>query len=169
MKKLVIIAFAIVLSSCNQTKIGYIDVEDLMKDYEATKVLEESLKAKQEIMAKELDSLGAPFQQKVQEYYQNAERMSASKRAKTEQALQQEQQILQAKQQGAAQSLQKENQEQSEIITKKVDSFVADYAKLNGYKLIMGTTGQGTVMYGDDALNVTQDLLDILNEEFSKE
>ena len=54
--------------------------------------------------------------------------MSAQKRAETEQALQQEQQILQSRQQQAGQALQQENQILSQALTKKVDSFVADYA-----------------------------------------
>lgn len=169
MKKLLIVVIVLVLASCNQTKIAYIDVEALMKDYEATKALETSLKAKQEIMAKELDSIGAPFQLKVQQYYQKAQKMSAQKRAEAENALQQEQQFLQSKQQQASQMLQQENQEQSEILTKKVDSFVADFAKTKGYNLILGTSGKGTVMYGDETLNVTAEILDILNVDFSKE
>ena len=168
MKKLLIVAIAFVFASCNQTKVAYIDIEVLMKDYEATKELETSLKAKQEVMAKELDSIGAPFQLKVQQYYQNQQKMSAQKRAQTEQALQQEQQFLQSKQQEASQLLQKENLEMSEIITKRVDSFVGDFAKLKGYKLVLGTSGQGTVLYGDESLNVTIEILEILNLDFSK-
>ncbi|WP_298285256.1 OmpH family outer membrane protein [uncultured Lutibacter sp.] len=168
MKKLLLVAFAIVLTSCNQTKIAYINVEDLMKDYEGTKALEETLKAKQDAMAKELDSLSVPFQTKVQEYYQNAQKMSAQKRAQTEQGLQQEQQMLQLKQQQASQTLQQENQELSEAITKKVDSFVTEYAKLKGFNLVLGTSGNGTVMYGDETLNITNEILVILNEDFTK-
>jgi len=169
MKKLLLVAFVILFTSCNQTKIAYINVEDLMKDYDATNALEEKLKARQEEMTKELDSIGAPFQLKVQEYYQNANKMSAQKRAEAEQALQQEQQILQARQQQAGQALQLENQTLSEALTKKVDSFVADYAKAKGIQLVFGTSGNGTVMYGDDKLNVTSDILEILNENYVKE
>ena len=169
MKKLLIVAVALLLASCNQTKVAYIDIEVLMKDYEATKDLETSLKAKQEVMAKELDSIGAPFQLKVQQYYQAAQKMSDKQRSEAEQALQQEQQFLQSKQQQASQVLQQENQEQSEILTKRVDSLVAIYAKSKGYNLIFGTSGKGTVLYGDESLNVTAEVLDILNVDFSKE
>ena len=169
MKKLLIVAIVLVLASCNQTKIAYIDIEALMKDYEATIALEISLKEKQEEMAKELDSIGAPFQLKVQQYYQAAQKMSPQKRAEAENALQQEQQFLQSKQQQASQILQQENQDKSEILTKKVDSFVADFAKTKGYNLILGTSGKGTVLYGDEVFNVTTEILDILNVDFSKE
>ncbi|AMC11313.1 hypothetical protein Lupro_08615 [Lutibacter profundi] len=168
MKKLLIVIVAFVFASCNQTKIAYIDIEVLMKDYEATKTLEIQIKEKQEKMTKELDSIAMPFKLKVQQYYQKAQNMSAQKRAQIEQALQQEQQIIQAQQQQASQVLQQENQENYKSITKKVDSLVESYAKSNGYQLIFGTSGKGTVMYGDEALNVTKDVLKVLNSEFSK-
>ncbi|MDX1829607.1 MAG: OmpH family outer membrane protein [Lutibacter sp.] len=168
MKKIILIVFAIMLVSCNQTKIGYVNVENLMKDYKATEVLQTKLKSKQEKVSKQLDSLQAPFKAKVQNYYQKAKSMSASTRAKVEKELQQEQQMLQYNQQQAAQKLQKENQDESEKITKRVDSLVAVFAKANGYQLILGTSGNGTVMYGDTTLDVTDKVLDILNKDFDK-
>lgn len=168
MKKIVIIAFAIMLVSCSQTKIGYVNVENLMKNYKATEVLQNKLKAKQEKVSKQLDSLQAPFKAKVQNYYKKANRMSASSRAKVEKELQQEQQMLQYNQQQAAQKLQKENQDESEKITKRVDSLVSVFAKSKGYKIILGTSGNGTVMYGDSTMNVTKKVLDILNKDFDK-
>ena len=168
MKKLLILAIALVVVSCNQTKVAYIDVEILMKDYEATKALEMSLKAKQMKMAKELDSISAPFQLKVQQYYKNQQKMSVKKRVEVENSLQQEQQFIQSKQQQASQILQLENQKESEVLTKRVDSFVADYAKLNGFNLILGTSGKGTVLYSDETLNVTSEILEILNLDYAK-
>ena len=168
MKKLLIIAFAVVLASCNQTKVAYVDVEVLMKDYEGTKALESKMKEKQEAKAKELDSLTAPFQVKVQNYYKSAQSMSPQKRAEAEGALQQEQQFIQAQQQQASQELQKETQESYEAITKVVDSLVGSYAKSNGYNMIFGTSGKGTVMYGDENLDVTKQVLEMLNKEYSK-
>ena len=168
MKKLLIVAFTFALASCTQSKIAYIDVEVLMKDYKATSALELKLKAKQETMAKHLDSLQAPFQAKVQQYYQTAAKMTPQKRAQVEQELQKEQQMLQAQQQQASQELQKENQKNSDVLTKRVDSVVASYAKAKSYNLIFGTSGKGTVMYGDEKLDVTKDILEILNKEYDK-
>jgi outer membrane protein len=139
-----------------------------MKDYEGTKALESKMKEKQEAKAKELDSLTAPFQAKVQNYYKSAQSMSPQKRAEAEGALQQEQQFIQAQQQQASQELQTETQESYEAITKVVDSLVGSYAKSNGYNIIFGTSGKGTVMYGDENLDVTKQVLEMLNKEYSK-
>lgn len=169
MKKLVVIIFAVVLSSCSQTKMGYIDVETVMNEYEAMIALETELSAKQEEMGAELQGLQAAFQAKVQEYYGNAETMSASKKTETEQALQQEGQMLQGRQQQVSQMLQQENQEKSAILIKKIDSVVASYSKSNGFAMVFGTQGNGTVMYGDDKLNVTSEVVTILNADYTKE
>ena len=169
MKKLSLLFFAIVLIACSPQKIAYIDVAVLMEEYSATKSLEAVLKVKQDKIAKMLDSLQAPFQLKVETYYKNASKMTAKKRAATEASLQQEQQTLQFQQQQATQILQAESQKNSEMLTKKVDSFVASYAQKNGYQLIMGTSGKGTVMYGDSKINITQNLLEILNADFEQQ
>lgn len=169
MKKVLILVFAIVLSSCTQNKIAYIDVEVVMKEYEAMKVLESEMTAKQDEMAGELQTLQTSFQQKVQEYYSTAESMSTQKRAEAEQVLQQEQQMIQGRQQQATQILQQENQQKSAVLIKKIDSVVAVFSKSKGFNLVLGTSGNGTVMYGDDAMNISSDIVTLLNEDYSAE
>jgi len=168
-KNVIIIAVvAVMSSSCNQTKIGYMDVEKVMTEYQGTKDLEIQLKEKQQVLGKSLDSLSGLFQQKVQNYYSKASKMSAKKRQEMEAALQLEQQLLQGKQQEATQLLQRKGIEDTAVITQLLDSLVTVYANKNGYNLVMGTTGKGTVMYGDDSLNVTDDLLEIMNSQYKK-
>lgn len=169
MKKLVLIVFAVVLSSCTQTKIAYIDVADVMDGYKAMIALESEMSAKQQQMAGELQGAQAAFQTKVQEYYKNSPKMSASKKQAAEQALQQEGQMLQGQQQQVSQMLEQENQTKSAVLIKTIDSIVADYSKSKGFGIILGTQGNGTVMYGDEALNVTADIVDILNADYESE
>lgn len=163
MKKLLVVVFAVVLSSCTQTKIAYIDVADVMDEYKAMISLQEEMTARQQEMAAGLQAAQGAFQTKVQEYYKNEKSMSAAKKQETEQALQQEGQMLQAQQQQMAQMLEQENQTKSEVLVKKIDSVVADYSKKQGFSMVLGTQGHGTVMYGDDALNVTSEIVTILN------
>lgn len=168
MKKIAWVVLAVFLFSCNQTKIAYVDVEQVMNDYKERQELETEFKSRQEKMAKKLDSMQIAFQGKVQEYYKSAKRMSANKRKQVEQNLQQEQQVLQAKGQKMAQEFQKESAEKSDVLTKKVDSFITDYAKKNKLNLVIGTQGKGAVMYGDDNLNISKQILEILNNNYTK-
>ncbi|HKJ06703.1 MAG TPA: OmpH family outer membrane protein [Flavobacteriaceae bacterium] len=169
MKKIVLLIFAFSLLSCNQHKVAYVDVEVLMNDYKATKALEEVLKLKQAQKTKEFDSLQKPFNEKVQRYYQTAQGMSAAKRQEMELELQKEQQQLQLLQQQNSQDLQVENTERSEALMKKIDSFVSDYAKANDLNIVFGTQGKGTILYADESLDVTNELLEILNTNFDSD
>lgn len=169
MKKLLVIAFAIVLSSCTQTKIAYIDVEDVMTEYKAMVVLGEEMSLKQQEIAAGLQAAQGAFQAKVQEYYQNENSMSSAKKQETEQALQQEGQMLQQQQQQASQMLEQENQTKSEVLIKTIDSVVTSYSKSKGFALVFGTQGNGTVMYGDEALNISSEIVTILNADFTDE
>ncbi len=163
-----IVVLAIMISSCNQTKIGYMDVEKVMTGYEGMKDLELDIKAKQETMAKSLDSLSSIFQNKVKNYYSKASKLNAKKRQEMEASLQMEQQMLQGKQQQATMDLQKMGRDSTAEITQLLDSLVTIFATKNGYHLIMGTTGKGTVMYGDSTLSVTKDMLTIMNAQYKK-
>ena len=62
-----------------------------MQEYESTKELERILEEKQDAYSIELDSMQAPFQQKLQEYYSTVGTMSALTKTRWEQELQQEQ------------------------------------------------------------------------------
>lgn len=164
-KTLLLLTVIFSLASCTQ-KIAFVDVEQLMKGYEETKVMEADLKTKQDKLKFSLDSLALGFQQKVQDYEQKAGGMSSQNRNQIEQKLRQEQQQIQGQQQQASQLLQQISQESFEKLTKKVDSFVAIYAKDKGYKMILGTNGKGTVMYGDEKLDVTEEVLEKLNDAY---
>ena len=72
MKKIaVVFSLMMILTSCTQVKIAYVDLEEIMKEYEGSKQAEEEMKAQSEQMSRQLDQLAIPFQQKVQEYQQN--------------------------------------------------------------------------------------------------
>lgn len=166
MKKLsLLIAILVLTVSCTQSKIGYVDVEEVMRDYDAAKLVEEQLKLEQEQIGKSIDSITAPFQAKVQEFYKNADKMTISKRQEAEQALQQENQQLQQQQQQAQQYLQQKGIAEIEKLTKKIDSTVADYASKNKYQMIIATQGTGQVIYGDEKVDITEAIIDVLNAE----
>lgn len=169
MKKLLVIAFAIVLSSCTQTKIAYIDVEDVMTEYKAMVALSEEMSAKQQEISVSLQASQGAFQAKVQEYYKNEKTMTTAKKQEAEQALQQEGQMLQQQQQQASQMLEQENQTKSEVLIKTIDSVVTSYSKTKGFGIVLGTQGNGTVMYGEDALNISSKIVEILNADYSDE
>ena len=156
------------LASCTQAKIAYVDVEQVLQEYEGSKKAEAELKVQSEQIAYELDQLALPFQQKVQEYQQKSQSMSASARQEREQELMREQQMLQQRQQMAQQQVQAESQNKMDEINEDIESFLKSYAKSKGYSYILGTSMQTrTVLYGEESLDITDDVIEALNADFA--
>jgi len=171
MKKIgIILVLTISLVSCTQTKIAYVDVEEIMKEYKGTKDVEAEMKVKSDKLKAELDSLVAGWETKAREYQQKAQSMSAKNRASREQILMQEQQAIGQRQQAIQQQVQAEGQESLKTLSKEVNDFVKNYAKEKGYNFVLGTTGDsGTVMYGEEKADITDDVLVQLNKSYKSE
>ena len=158
------------LASCNQVKIAYVDVEEILKEYEGAKQAEEDMKAQSQQISQELDQLAMPLQQKIQEYQKNKGSLSASARQKQEAELMQEQQMFQQQQQMAQQKVQSEGQRMFDKINSDIESFLADYGQSKGYTYILGSSVQTkSVLYGEESLNITDEVIDALNANFEVE
>jgi len=163
----VVIILAFAMLSCTQTKIAYVDVEELMKEYKGTKDAEEEMKIKSEKLKAELDSLVSNWENKAREYQQKAQRMSAKNRAEREQVLMQEQQAIGQRQQIIQQQVQSEGQESIKTISTVIKDFIKKYASEKGYTMVLGTSGDpGTVMYAEETTDLTDDILVLLNKEY---
>jgi len=155
------------LTSCTQTKIAYIDIEEIMKEYKGTKETEADMKVKSDKLKAELDSLVVDWETKARAYQQKAPTMSAKKRSEREQVLMQEQQSIGQRQQVVQQQVQAEGQESLKVLSKEINDFVKGYATEKGYNFVLGTSGDnGTVMYGDEKADITDDVLVQLNKSY---
>jgi outer membrane protein len=171
MKKVaVVFSLMMLLASCTQVKIGYVDVEEILKEYEGAIQAEEDMKAQSQQISEQLDQMASPLQQKIQEYQQNKDNLSATARQKKEAELMQEQQMFQQQQQRAQQQVQAEGQRMYEKINTDIESFLADYGKSNGYTYILGSSMQTkSVLYGEESLNITDQVIEALNADFEEE
>ncbi len=164
----ILLAFVALLTSCTQqTKIAYVDVEELMKEYKGTKEAEATMKVKSEKLKAELDSLVGGWQNRARIYQEKSQGMSNKVRAEREQVLMQEQQQINQRQQTIQQQVQAEGQKSLEALSREINDFVKNYAIEKGYNFVLGTTGDnGTVMYGEEKADITDDVLVQLNKSY---
>ncbi|MEN8125885.1 MAG: OmpH family outer membrane protein [Bacteroidota bacterium] len=167
MKKLIaIFAFLMILTSCNETKIAYVDVEEVLKEYKGSKAAEEEMRQKSEKIGAEIEQLGVQFQAKVQEYQKNMSKLSATDRAQKEQELMQEQQMIQQRQQMVQQQFQEEGNERIGVINEEIEAYIEEYAQKNNYSFVLGTSKQTkAVLYGKETLDITDVIIENLNNK----
>jgi outer membrane protein len=170
MKKILFIAFAILtLASCQQQKIGFVDNVELINSYQKKIDTDERIKGKIDAFQKRTDSLRQSFQLEINDAEIKARKMSQAGIQKLSKDLQDKEQVLSKRVQFEQNLIAEESRSENDSLIKIVREFVQDYGKKNGYSFILGSNEAGSVMYGDEASDLTQIILDALNAEYKKE
>ena len=163
MKKLVVLAIAVTAMACQQNKIGYVDSVKIMDDYQEKIDVEARFKTKADAMGRKRDSISQAFQMELQQFQSKAQSMSQQSAQEEYAQLQQRGQQIGQRLQQEEQQLQQNSQTQMDSLVKKVKKEIRAYGKANGYTYILGGGEGGSVIYGDDANDVTNEILKILN------
>ena len=168
MKKWILVLLVLGAVSCKQEKIGYVDNVALMDKYQEKMDIEASFKIKVDAMTKKRDSISQGFQMEMQAFQAKAQKMNQTKAQEEYAMIQQKGQMMGQQLQQEDQSLQAEGQTEMDTLVKKVKKEVVAFGKANGYTYILGGGDGGSVLYGTDANDVTDEILKILNEKYKK-
>lgn len=163
-----ILVVAVLLTSCDQEKTAYVDTTKLIQEYKKMKDVEADFTSKSDSVKRQLDSIARGFQQEVQAYQQEMNSMSQAQRQEKEQELMQKQQRIQQQQQMQGSRLREQSDAVIDSIVDKVKDYVADYGEENGYTYIFGSNESANIMYAKDGKDLTQEILDNLNETYNK-
>jgi outer membrane protein len=65
-----------------------------------------------------------------------------------------------------AQQAQSEEAKLAEGVLNQINGFVETYARDRGYTLVLGTTQTGSLLYASDAVDITEEVLQGLNQAY---
>jgi outer membrane protein len=161
------------VSKTDDTKsavIVFVNSDSLVNNYDyykavKTKLQDLSQKAQAEITAK-----GQAFQKEVAVYQKSVSSLTPAQRTATEKRLAKKQQDLQDLNQNTAKQLQEEEANQNAKLYDRIAAYLKTYTKLKGYKIVLTySRANPSMLYGDESLDVTKEVLAGLNEEYKKE
>jgi len=169
MKKLIAVCIiALTFSSCQeQQKIAFVDNNKVVNDYQKKKDFEEKFKIKIDNFNKKADSMQQAIQVEAQLFQSRASKMSQSKAEEEYNALVQKKQMQDYQLGNEEKVLQAEGQKEIDTLVKQVKAFIKDYGKQKGYTFILGSNEAGSVLYGADAHDITEEVLKALNGDNS--
>ena len=154
-------------SSGGRMKIGYVRTTELVYGFAGMKEAHDIYEKKRQGWQSLLDSLGADYQRSVSAY--NAERVSvtASGRQERESFLQKQHESLEGQRSELEARIRDEDQRMTQGVLSQINSLAQQYGKEHGFDLILSTTQSGSILYGDDAIDLTKDLLATLNRNYN--
>lgn len=168
MKKFIGLVVILVLSSCQQQKIGFVDYAGLMDGYQRKKDIEANYQIKAQAYARKRDSISQSFQIEAQALQARTQDMPQQKAQEEFSTLQQRGQIIGQQLQQEEQFMQQSGQQKMDSLITEVKARIQEYGKANGFTYILAGGDGGTVLYGDQSEDVTEAILKLLNEEYKK-
>ncbi len=150
-------------------KLAYVDVDSLLANYLFYQDLVEEMTRKEEnyrlALTEEYNKLQKEindFQNKVQNnVYSSAERAESERNR-----LLKKQQALEEKSRQYSTDFDNEGAANSEKISEIVDNYIKEYNKTHGFDMIIS---KASLLFADEALNITAEILDGLNAEYKSD
>ncbi len=147
-------------------KTAYVDTMELLKNYDEAKDIETKYKEKAKTMGTDLQAEIAKFQQEAQNFQANAQKNGQAWAQKKGAELQQKEQQLTYAQQAIQRQLEEESGKEMDSLKSNLKKFIKDYGKKNGYTYIYGTGEVATVLYAEDKLDITKEMIKLINENY---
>jgi outer membrane protein len=168
MKKIILgLTVLIALASCQeQQKIGFINNGDVINEYQMKIDIEKNYENKNKKFNQKRDSIGRVYQSEIQSAQIRLANMSPQKQQEESQVFQQKWKPLEQQIQYEQQQMEQMFTEEMESVITAVNEFVESYGEKNGYTFILGKNQAGSVMYGKEMNDISDEVTKAINEAY---
>ncbi len=153
-------------SDVTAAEIAYVNTDTLMEKYVYYKETLTNLKNRRQKLEQEVSGRARALQSEVADYQRRGSSMSVEQIQATERNLQQKDYELRQYSERLANDLAKEEQSKTDELLQKISDYLKKYTKGKPYKYVFAyTKGASAILYAQDNLDITQEVLNGLNSE----
>ena len=142
-------------------KIGYINLGKTFDEYEKTKQSDKSLEKKGDKKEKARQKLVDEIKELKEEMVLLSDKGKEEKQTIIDEKIRN----LQEFDKETRDELRQDRDEMVRDILREIDKIIQDYGKKNGYTVILNDR---MLVYGNETIDITQDIIDILNKNYKK-
>jgi len=150
------------------TNIVYVNSDSLLDNYAFFKNKKAEFEGKEAQIKNHLQAESERLQKDAADYQDIAATMTESERSKKEEELMQRQQSLVKKKDDLLGAFDEEQSKFNEQLYAKLSSYLKEYNKGKNYTFILGYQKGGGILFANDSLDITKQVLDGLNKEFEE-
>lgn len=144
----------------------YVDVNKLLDGYKRTEVVRSEYKDMAQTLNANVDSLMTDWQRELKVYEKERSSMTKKELELKQQLLSKKQQQLNNYQKVIQKQIEEEDQKATQTVVNDINDYVKEYGKKNGFDIIFGASGGGSIMYASDKSDLTDKVLIGLNAEY---
>ncbi|UTW61198.1 OmpH family outer membrane protein [bacterium SCSIO 12741] len=142
-------------------KIAYVRTQELMNQYHGMIEAREIYKNQDEAWKVEMEQAYRTFRTKAQQ-------VDAAPGSLEEAQLKNEYEQLRTREQEYKEKSQKLDDQLTQRVLDQVNGFIEEYAEDHSYQMVLGTTQAGNLLYGEEQLDITKDLINQLNQHYDQ-
>lgn len=164
----VAVAFLVYLQFSGNSKMVYIDSNKLLGNYQGMKDAQVEFQKKNTLWQANVDTLMVEVQRSIMDYEKTSAKMSKKEKELSRELIRTKQKQLGDYQAATREQSAQEDQQMTQQVLVKVNTFMTEYGKRKGYKVIFGATTAGNIIYAEDAMDITDEVLELLNAQYQK-
>ncbi len=154
------------LSSGPIPKIAYVNSDTLLANYEYFKDKQTELEGKATKLQAEYENRAKGLQNEINSFQRTAGQMTMNQARAVEEDLRKKQQNLLQYQQNLSSQMMEEENKVNEELYQNVSNYLEQYGKNKDLKIVLTYTKGSGVLYADDSLDITREILTALNEQY---
>jgi outer membrane protein len=159
----------ILAKSLNQSGIVFVNSDSLLDQYDYYKNKKKEFAEAQSRIKSELQQQTENLQKEFEKYQEQAAGMSDSQRGQIEEQLTMKQQKLVQRKEELLDKLDREQSNSSDELFSRLNSFFKKYNASKNYTYILGFQKGGGILFANDSLDITGQVISGLNKEYAEE
>jgi len=148
--------------------IAYVDSVKLLNAYQGMVDSRKEFTEKSRQWQANVDTLSTEVQRAIRKYEYESANMSPKERRLTQELLRAKQKGLFDYQKSVETTAREEDNQSTSLVLTQVNVFLKKYGQQKGYDLILVANSSGTIAYAKEGLDLTADVLNGLNREYTK-
>lgn len=153
----------------SEKEIVYIDNGKLLQEYQGMKDAQKVFQSKAESWKANIDTLASEVTRAIRDFEKESQTMSKKERQLAQELMKSKQLQLQNYQKAIQQQSAQEDAAATEKVLTSVNTFLKEYGEHKNYKIIMGANSSGNIIYAQEGLDITDEVIDALNKNYSGE
>lgn len=149
--------------------IAYINSDSVLKHYEFLKDNQVVIEAKTKKMDSDYRNRAQSLQNEITAYQRNVSNLTIGQARALEEDLTKKQQNLQMYQQSLSQELMNEESKLNKELYDRITTYLKKYGQENGLQVVLKFDPTSDVLYGVEALDITNIVVKGLNDEYKTE
>jgi len=161
------ILFLLYTQLFHKEKIVYVDSTRILNEYKGAEKARKELETKAKTWQHNVDTLTVSIQNAIKDYEKKAGGMTLTDQNQEKRLINIKRKELAEYQRATQDNAAKENAKLMSPVISRVNKFLTDYGKSNGYAMILIANQSGTIAYAKEGLDITDMVISKLNKELT--